>query len=236
MRPAILATALGFGLIAPGTAAAHSLNELESKLYEREQYFEIKNTPASDFQLQDADGKPAGLSDLRGKVVVLHFVYASCPDVCPLHAEKLAEAQAMVAITPMKDQVAFVTITTDPRRDTPEIMREYGPLHGLDPANWTFLTSGPDEPEDRTRQLAERYGLKFTTTDDGLQMHGIVTIVIDREGIWRANFHGLQFHPTNLVLYVNALVNDVHGPGDDSRGPSFWERLLSWFQVGAAAR
>jgi protein SCO1/2 len=215
---------------APLTAAAHSLDSLEKELFDREQYFEVKDLPAPDFSLLDADGKTVRLSDFRDKVVILHFIYASCPDVCPLHAEKLAEVQEMIAITPMRDRVAFVTVTTDPKRDTPEVMREYGPLHGIDPANWTFLTSGAGRPEDETRRLAEAYGLQFTKADDGMQMHGTVTIVIDREGRRRANFHGLGFDPTNLVVYVNALVNDVHKPnGEPAPAPSLWQRILSWF-------
>ena len=228
----IAAASVAVAIVAtPAAATAHSLDSLEKQLFDREQYFQTKDLPAPGFTLQDADGKAVDLSDLRGKVVILHFVYASCPDVCPLHAEKLAEVQEMIAITPMRDQVKFVTVTTDPKRDTPEVMREYGPLHGLDSANWMFLTSAPSEPEDRTRQLAEKYGLKFTGTDDGLQMHGTVTMVIDRESRWRASFHGLAFNPTNLVLYVNALVNDVHTPGSrDAPAETFWQRILSWFQ------
>ena len=61
--------------------------------------------------------------------------------------------------------------------------------------------------EDTTRQLAQAFGHKFTLTEDGYQMHGVVTHVIDQEGRWRANFHGLKFEPTSLVVYVNALVN-----------------------------
>ena len=215
---------------APIAASAHSLDSLEKELFDREQYFQIKDLPAPAFTLQDADGKVVRSSDFRGKVVILHFIYASCPDVCPLHAEKLAEVQRMIAITPMRDRVAFVTVTTDPNRDTPKVMREYGPLHGLDPASWTFMTSGTREPEDKTRRLAEAYGLKFTKTDDGMQMHGTVTMVIDREGRWRANFHGLAFDPTNLVVYINALVNDVHATHRKAPPPpSLWQRILSWF-------
>lgn len=230
MNPRIFAAAASLLLsMTPLPAIAHSLNDLEQQLFEREQYFQVKDEPAPDFALQDADGKPVALADLAGKVVILNFIYASCPDVCPLHAEKLAEVQEMIAITPMKDEVAFVTVTTDPVRDTPEVLREYGRLHGLEPANWTILTRGPDEPEDTTRKLAERFGLKFTETEDGLQMHGTVTIVIDRDGQWRASFHGLQFDPTNLVLYVNALVNDVHGPSGHNEPATLWERLRLWF-------
>ena len=42
-------------------------------------------------------------------------------------------------------------------------------------------------------------------------MHGVVTHVIDATGVIRARYHGLDFDPTNLTLYVNALANDRHG-------------------------
>jgi protein SCO1 len=115
-----------------------------------------------------------------------------------------------------------------PEHDTPEVMREYGPAHGLDPVNWMFLTSGPDRPGDTTRKLAERFGHTFTEAEDGYQVHGVVTHVIDREGQWQANFHGLKFKPTNLVVYVNALVNDAGRP-HAHEPQSFWEAIRGWF-------
>jgi protein SCO1 len=190
-------------------AQAHSLDEVDAMLEGDEKYFQPIDKPAPDFALRTADGRVVRTTDLLGKVVVLHFIYTSCPDVCPLHAEKIAEVQAMVNGTPMKDQVTFVTITTDPTRDTPDVLRKYGPAHGLDPVNWLFLTTAPDQPEDMTRKLAEAFGHKFSLTNDGYQMHGIITHVIDKEGRWRANFHGLNFAPVNLVTFVNALTNNV---------------------------
>ena len=210
-------------LIATG-AAAHALDETRDMLGDREKFFQAVDKPAPAFALRDADGRPVGLEDLRDKVVVLHFVYARCPDVCPLHAEKLAEVQAMINRTPMKALVRFVTITTDPRRDTAEVMRNYGPQHGLDPVNWTFLTTTPDQPEDATRKLAQRFGHEFTKVGDDYQMHSVVTHVIDREGRWRANFHGLRFEPANFVVFVNALVNDLHPP-HRHKEPGLWERM-----------
>ncbi|MER9341612.1 SCO family protein [Mesorhizobium sp. M0601] len=193
-------------------AQAHSLDEVDAMLKGDEKYFQPIDKPIPDFTLRTADGRVVRTADLRGKVVVLHFIYTSCTDVCPLHAEKIAEIQAMVNATPMKDQVTFVTITTDPTRDTPEVLRSYGPAHGLDPVNWLFLTTTPDQPEDATRKLAEAFGHRFSKTDDGIQAHGIVTHVIDKEGRWRANFHGLDFAPVNLVTFVNALTNGVERP------------------------
>ena len=128
------AIALGLALLpAAGTAVAHSLADLEQELAGRERYFQPIDQPATAFLLRDANGQRLSLADLRGEVVVLNFVYASCKDVCPLHAEKIARVQDMVNLTPMREQVRFVTITTDPVRDTPEIMHGYGPAHGLDP-------------------------------------------------------------------------------------------------------
>jgi len=201
-------------------AQAHSLTQLESQLQRQEKFFQPVDRPAPDFSLQDAAGHPLELGTLRGKVVVLNFIYAGCKDLCPLHSELIAQTQKMIDQTPMRDQVQFISITTDPARDTPGILESYGPLHGLDAANWTFLTMRPGQPEDATRNLAEQFGHKFTRTEDGEFAHGIVTHVIDREGRLRGNFHGLEFDPPNLVTVVNALVNDVNKPShDEERSP-----------------
>jgi len=226
---AVLAVAILSVVAVPFPAAAHSLEELQANLGRSEQYFEKKNEPAPSFTLQDADGKPVRLEDFRGKVVVLNFVFVSCTDVCPVHAEEIAKAQAMVNITPMRERVAFVTVTTDPKRDTPDILRSYAGDHGLDLANWQVLTSGPNESEDKTRKLAEAFGHKFKPTDDGMQLHGVVTHVIDQDGVWRGNFHGLNFQTLSLVTFVNALTNKMVPHEHEEAQGSWWEGIRSLF-------
>jgi protein SCO1 len=220
-RLALVVTLL---IAAAATAWPHSLKELQSSLGDREKYFQPIDKEAPLFTLQDADGHRVTLSDFRGKVVVLHFIYTSCPDVCPLHAERIAEIQGLINQSAMKPQVEFISITTDPSRDRGEVLRGYGHARGLDAVNWAFLTTAPDQPEDTTRKLAEAFGHRFDKTDDEYQTHGIVTHVIDKEGRWRANFHGLQFEPTNLVVFVNALVNDIEKPHGHPE-KSLWDRL-----------
>ena len=227
LRAAVLVLLLMPLLVA--VALAHSLKEFEEQLSAQEEYFQPIDKPAPDFRLQDAEGHVVRLSDFRGKVVVLHFIYTSCPDLCPLHAELIAKIQSMVNLTPMKEVVRFISITTDPSKDRGGVLRDYGTKHGLDPVNWTFLTTTPDEPEDTTRRLAEAFGHKFTKTTDGYQMHGIVTHVVDPEGNWRGNFHGLKFDPSNLVIFVNALVNDVHSVKQPQPPKGFWQRMLEMF-------
>jgi protein SCO1/2 len=223
-----IALAITMLVALPLSASAHSLQELEQQLTAQETYFQAMEKPAPDFILQDADGRIHRMTDFRGKVLVLNFIYTHCPDTCPLHAEKIAEIQKLINGTPMRSQVEFITITTDPQRDTGAVLRDYGATHGLDPANWLFLTAAPDQAEDATRRLAQTYGLEFTPTPDGMEMHGVVTHVIDQDGILRARFHGLEFQPVNLVLFVNALTNHLQKPHQE-RQPTLWERLKTLF-------
>ena len=202
---------LGLMLVSAGiaTAAAHSLKDLEEKLLEREIYVQIMHRKAPEFTLQDTGGNRVSLSDFSGKVVVLNFVYTNCPDVCPLHSEAIASIQQAINQTPMKNLVKFISITTDPKRDTTAVMKTYGPEHGLNPENWTFLTSGSDNLA-ATRELAKRYGLKFMLSKDGYQLHAVVTYLIDKSGNLRGKYHGLKFRETNMIVHINALTNDYH--------------------------
>lgn len=222
---AFVAVAVAF---AAADVAAHSLEEVEEGLSEREYYVQMVERPAPAFTLQDAGGRQISLADYRGKVVVLWFIYATCPDVCPLQSRVLAGVQEDINRTAMRDLVQFVAITTDPEQDTPEVLRDYGPAQGLDPANWVFLTKGPDQPDEITRELAKGYGVEFVPTDDGMQMHGTVTHLIDRDGVMRARYHGLKFNATNFIMHVNAMTND-YGRRDHPE-PSFWDRLPSWLR------
>jgi protein SCO1/2 len=201
------AMALTMALASP--LRGHSLEDLEQMLTAKELYLQVVNEAAPEFELQDVTGRTVRLADFRGKVAVLYFIYAGCPDVCPLQSEKLADIQKAINATPMRDRVQFIAVTTDPERDTADVLRAYGPAHGLDGVNWVFLTSGPNRPA-ATRELALRYGLRFTVTEDGNQMHATVTHIIDKSGNLRARYHGLKFNPTTFIVHLNALTNDYH--------------------------
>ena len=188
------------------TAWAHSLKDLEDSLRARETYVQIVERPAPPFTLTDTQGRSVSFADFQGQVVVLNFIYASCPDVCPLHSALIAELQAQINRTAMADMVQFISITTDPERDSPQLMDEYGEAQGLDPANWMFLTGAVQA----TRGLAWDYGLKFSPGEEGYLMHGVVTHVIDKSGTLRARYHGLKVDPVNIIFHINALTNDTH--------------------------
>ena len=85
---------------------------------------------AKNFALTDADGKARTLQDFKGKVVVLFFGYAQCPDVCPTTMSEMAQVKQQLGKDGDKLQVLFVTV--DPERDTPAVMKAY--MGAFDPS------------------------------------------------------------------------------------------------------
>jgi protein SCO1 len=75
--------------------------------------------------LTDHNGQPRSLEDFRGKVVVVTFGYTQCPDVCPTTLADLSSAVKKLGADASRVQVLFVTI--DPKRDRPELLKEYVP-------------------------------------------------------------------------------------------------------------
>jgi protein SCO1 len=227
LGPSMVALGLAAAPIPPASAH-HPLEEMEEALRERDRYLELTEREAPVFaSLRDADGRSFSLEDFRGKVVVLNFLFATCTDVCPLHSDLIASLQEQINALPIGDEVRFITITTHPELDTPEILRSYGARHGLDPASWMFLTSGPERPAE-TRGLAQRYGLKFTPVSHNQFVHGVVTHLIDQEGMLRARYHGLRFDQTNFVDHVHVLLDHELDVRD---GQSVWgaiRSILGW--------
>src|SRR5258708_2018771 len=108
-------------VLSSGLAAdAHTPQDLEKVLGKQEFYVQITNRPAPEFSLQDADGRQVRLGDFRGKVVILNFIYGRCKEACPLHSDVIAAIQRAVNSSPLRDSVQFISITTDPERDTPD--------------------------------------------------------------------------------------------------------------------
>jgi protein SCO1/2 len=79
--------------------------------------------PAPPLALRDYTGRPVDLATLRGKAVLVTFVYTHCPDVCPLIVSSLAAAQRGLGAEARHLQILAVTV--DPRRDTPAAIRTF---------------------------------------------------------------------------------------------------------------
>jgi len=159
--------------------------------------------PAPAFSLTTQEGARLALKDLRGKVVAVTFIYASCADTCPLLTAKLAGLQARLG-TDFGAKVFFVAITVDPERDTPEVLKRYAQAHGVNPAGWVFLTGTPAE----IQQVARHYGIYAKKTPRGEVDHTFLTSLIDHRGTLRVQYLGVRFDPDELLRDLQALVQE----------------------------
>jgi protein SCO1 len=159
--------------------------------------------PAPAFSLTTQGGTRLALKDLRGKVVAMTFIYASCADTCPLLTAKLAGLQTRLD-TDFGAKVFFVTITVDPERDTPQVLKRYAQAHGVNLAGWAFLTGTPTE----IQQVARQYGIYYKKTPRGAVDHTFLTSLIDHNGTLRVQYLGVRFDPDELLRDLQALVQE----------------------------
>jgi protein SCO1 len=142
-------------------------------------------TPAGgDFALTDQDGRRFELKQLRGKVVLLYFGYATCAEACPAMLTKVSSVYRLLGGS--KGRVAFLLVSVDPRRDTPQKLKSYLGYFRV-PA--TGLTGSREEID----RVVARYGARYEIeeSDSALGYHVSHTtdlFVVDRAGKLRRRF------------------------------------------------
>ena len=174
---------------------------------------ELDGRPAPGFTLTDYRGQTVSLSDFRGKVVVLTFVYTNCSDVCPVIARNLQTAYEQLP-EERQDDVAIIAITVDPERDTPHALQVFSERHGLDDnPSWYALRGDPGTLE----QVWQAYGIypgamlatpthgAGTPEASGGQGHTDAIFVIDPDGRQRALLRG-YFEPAAVAHNIEALA------------------------------
>jgi protein SCO1 len=89
-----------------------------------------------DFNFVESGGQKFGLSELKGKINVVDFMFTSCPVLCPVMSEKMAQLYRDYSDNP---QIRFVSITVDPETDSLPVLRDYAKAHGVNDNRWVFL-------------------------------------------------------------------------------------------------
>ena len=156
-----------------------------------------------DFRLTNQKRRPVALSDLRGKVVAVNFVYTSCalPNFCLRIANNFGVLQKRFKAQLGRDLV-LLTVTFDPVHDTPEVLAQYASRWDADPATWHFLTG----PAPDVQRVCRLFGVDFFP-DEGLMNHSLHTAIIDRQGKMVANIEGNQFTAGQLADLTEAVID-----------------------------
>ena len=183
----VLSTAFAW----PTDASCHEIRD-EQRL--------SKIGPAPEFTLTDQNGKRIALKELRGKVLAITFIFASCADTCPLLTAKMAGLQDRLGAD-FGPRIYFVSITVDPERDTPEVLKRYAEAHRANPAGWAFLTGTPAE----IREVAKHYGIFYKKTPRGDVDHTFLTSLVDQSGTLRVQYMGIRFDPDEMLRDLRSL-------------------------------
>ena len=147
----------------------------------------------SDFNLTNQLSEPVGLDDFAGKVWFADIVFTRCAGPCPAMTKRMAELQSYYS---NNQNVAFVTLTTDPEFDTPKIMRRFAEKHGAQNQSWDFLTGKKSE----IVRLAVD-GMKLTVINkpkdkqvspEDLFIHSSYFVVFDQQGRLRGALESLE--------------------------------------------
>ena len=162
-----------------------------------------KIAPAPEFGLTSQDGAPVKLADYRGKVVAVTFIFTLCADTCPVLTPMMSFVQDQLGAD-FGEKIRFVSITVDPERDTPEVLKEYAQAFGANLAGWSFLTGAPDA----IREVTRRYGVFAAKNANGGVDHTFLTSIIDQRGILRVQYLGVRFDPEEFRRDLISLLQE----------------------------
>ena len=146
----------------------------------------MKVKPLPEFTLTERSENPFGLADLRGQVWVADFFYTTCPGPCAALSARMSEVQSAVAAF---DDVSLVSISSDPEKDTPAVLRSYAEKFKAGP-RWLFLTGA----KDTIYELANK-GFLLSLTEDQSNAtepitHATRLVLVDRTGTIRGYYDG----------------------------------------------
>lgn len=143
---------------------------------------------------------------IKNKVTVIGFIYANCPDICPMTTHNMYLTQQKLNKNAI-DNVLFVSVTFDPDRDFPSVLKKFGEIRDIDFTNWVFLWGD----KKNTGSILKRFDITAlnadsTYLDDGeltySVMHTDRISLIDNESRLKKNYRGSKVN-------LEELYNDI---------------------------
>ena len=163
--------------------------------------FETKELPVlglvPDFSLTERSGETYGTSQLKGKVWVAGFIFTSCAMQCPIITSKLQRVQNKFRF---KDNWRAVAFTTDPERDTQQVLKDYAVKVNADPYKWLFLTG-----DKGVMGKLISGGFRLSSDADNPTIHSEKLVLVDHLSRIRG------YYDANEDKAVDQLIKDTKG-------------------------
>ena len=198
LRPIIFAAVIAAGLLPSGAWPHMPIPpKAPSEIGRR-----VAKTAVPDFKLTDQDGKIFRFAATRGKLVLVTFIFTTCPDVCPLLTAHFAAIQRTLNDRQRKDYF-LLSITTDPERDTPAVLRDYAGRFKADFKDWSFLTG----TRAHLSQVWKAFGVNVIKNESGQVQHTTFTTLIDRQGNRRVDYYGDKWQDKEVLKDIEWLAS-----------------------------
>ena len=178
---------------------------------------------APDGEVLGVNGRAQPLSQFtRGHITLLGFIYTTCvdPEGCPLVYRVFETVQRAVAVPALREKVQLVTLSFDPMRDTPSVMRRYAGSRvreGNRSPRWYFLTTRSAR---ELQPLVDGFGQDVRVTIDRANgasrrelSHVLKVFLIDSGGFVREIYSSTFLHPRTLLNDIETLVMEEGSTG-----------------------
>lgn len=177
------------------------------QLLNKDKLFTVMEVPK--FELTNQNKQTISENEMLGKVYVVEFFFTNCPTICPIMNQNLKEIEKEIN----HPDFAVISITIDPKRDTPENLKIHADRLGIQNPNWHFLTGNRDYIYDLSKKFNIYVG-EDETTAEGLNHSGKFAL-IDKNGNIRSRFdeRGIP------ILYYSGLnYSDAQGKNESLGG------------------
>jgi len=154
----------------------------------------------------DQDGRKRRFNSFRGSTVVITFIYTRCPlpTFCPMMDRHFAAMQKTLETDPSLKGVHLVTVSFDPKTDTPPVLKKHARELHADLSRWTFLTGDRDDID----RFAARFGVSIARAmnDPRDITHNLRTAIVDRSGRLVKVYTGYDWMPDQVLADVKAVA------------------------------
>src|ERR1700675_1268234 len=156
----------------------------------------------TDAKLVDQNGNSVSLASLKGKPMVVDFIYSSCPAPCMMETAKLTNVALRLG-SDLGSKVTIVSISVDPEHDGPKQLLDYSRQQGADEKGWYFLTGGPAEVD----QALAGFKLSRQVEPDGSVGHLVDMMLIGPDGRLIREYNGEVVKAKDIVDDVKKTLN-----------------------------
>lgn len=160
---------------------------------------DLGNTPSSNFQLTDQNGKQVSLAQFKGQPVVLTFLYTHCSNECPLTTEKLHTVMQSLGSDAQK--VGILAVSTDPKNDTQAAAQTFSKAYNMQDY-WHFLIG----TQQQLSPVWKAYNIYVEARQQTVN-HTLAWYLIDKQGRERI-FFGNDFVPSQMTTDLQKLLKE----------------------------